>query len=121
MTPEQQAQDIVQRQEIKDALYTEASANGEQTSFDGGHRRSRSPRTRTLNRYWSYSGTTSGSAPRPANTSVRGRSSFPPRSWSRLLQENIPFEVRKVARAGDISPGELSRIRYKNGLMTGLM
>jgi hypothetical protein len=39
----------------------------------------------------------------------------------RLRKENIPFAVRKVAGAGDVSPGELSRIRYKNGIMTGLM
>jgi hypothetical protein len=39
----------------------------------------------------------------------------------RLRQENIPFEVREVARPGDVPPGELSRLRYKNGVMNGLM
>jgi hypothetical protein len=45
----------------------------------------------------------------------------PAEAVERLRKENIPFEVHEVARTGDVSPGELSRLRYKNGLMTGLM
>jgi hypothetical protein len=120
MTPEQQAQDIVQRQQMKDALQTEASANGEQTSLDGSSAltfASDADFEKVLGLFW-YD-VRFRATPREH---VGDRTIIVPTEVvERLRLENIPFEVRKVARAGDVSPGELSRIRYKNGVMTGLM
>jgi hypothetical protein len=125
MTPEQQGQDIVQQhcdtpQELKDAPQMAEAANGGQTSLDGHSALTFASDTdfeKVLELFW---------------YDVRFRATprehvgertiiVPTEVVERLRKENIPFEVRKVARAGDVSPGELSRIRYKNGVMTGLM
>jgi hypothetical protein len=110
MTPEQQANDVV----------TGAAANGKQTSVDNNSAltfASDADFEKVLELFW---------------YDVRFRATprehvgertiiVPSEVVERLRQENIPFEVREVARAGDVSPGELSRLRYKNGVMNGLM
>jgi hypothetical protein len=119
MTPEQQAQDVVQRQEVKGALQTEASANGEQKldSHSALTFASDADLEKVLELFW-YD-VRFRATPREH---VGGRTIIVPTDVvERLRQENIPFEVRKVVGAGDVSPGELSRIRYKNGMMIGLM
>ena len=121
MIPEQQAEDIVERQQTENALPTEASPNGEQPRLHGGHSAitfaSDADFEKVLELFW-YD-VRFRATPRQH---VGDRTIIVPTEVAeRLRSENVPFEVRKVARAGDISPGELSRIRYKNGVMTGLM
>jgi hypothetical protein len=120
MTPEQQAQDIIGQQEKKEALQ-EASANGEQPSLDSGHCAltfaSDADFEKVLELFWHD--VRFHATPREH---VGDRTIIVPAEVvDRLRQENIPFEVHKVACAGDISPGELSRTRYKKGVMTGLI
>jgi hypothetical protein len=121
MTPEQQAQDIVQQggEPRPEHQQTPEAANGEQTSQGGNSAitfESDTDFEKVLELFW---------------YDVRFRATprehlgdrtiiVPSEVVERLRQENIPFAVRKVARAGDVSPGELSAIRYKNGVMTGL-
>jgi hypothetical protein len=121
MTPEQQARDIAGREETKDALQKEASANGEQTRPDDTQRAltfaSDADFEKALELFWHdvrFRGT-------PREHVGDRTIIIPTEVVERLRQENIPFEVRKVADTGDVSPGELSRIRYKNGMMTGLI
>jgi hypothetical protein len=147
MTPEQQAQDIVQqlrtpageradappenhatveelaegtREEVHDALQREEAANGEQTSLDGNSALTFASDVdfeKVLELFWND--VRFRATPREH---VGDRTIIVPTEViERLRKENIPFEVRKVARAGDVSQDELSRIRYKNGVMTGLI
>jgi hypothetical protein len=125
MTPEQPTQDIV----TEGRLETTVSAgspnhstmpNGEQTSLDGDSAltfASDADFEKVLELFWSD--VRFRATPREH---VGDRTIIVPSEVvERLRKENIPFEVRQVARAGDVSPGELSRIRYKNGVMTGPM
>jgi hypothetical protein len=120
MTPEQQAQGIAERQETKGALQTEESANGEQTTLDGFSGLTFASDTdleKVLELFW-YD-VRFRAMPREH---VGGRKIIVPTEVvERLRQENSPFEVRTVPRVGNISGGELSCIRYKKGMMTGVM
>jgi hypothetical protein len=108
------------REETKDILQTGEAGNLEQTSPDGNSAvtfASDAEFAKVLELFWHDA--RFRATPREH---VGGRTIIVPAEVvERLRKENIPFEVHEVARTGDVSPRELSRLRYKNGLMTGLM